>query len=112
MTFSTLFQLHHRGQCTYTCCPQCLLPALHKILFSSHKLLSHITIDETTLSGERGMNPVTMIIINPRKEEIAEKGIEPVTSCFQVLHANDCATQPRGKGWVKQKLFRLRCLSA
>ena len=34
----------------------------------SHWLLSHITIAETTNRGERGMNPVPMTIINPRKE--------------------------------------------
>ena len=36
--------------------------------FPSHWLLSLITIVKTTDSGERGMNHVTMTIINPRKE--------------------------------------------
>ena len=36
--------------------------------FPSHCLLSHITIVEITNSSERGMNPVAMTIINPRKE--------------------------------------------
>ena len=44
------------------------LPVLRTIFFPSRWLLSHITIVETTDSGERGMNPVAMTIINPRKE--------------------------------------------
>ena len=42
--------------------------AQYTIFFPSHWLLSHITIVETTDSGERGMNPVAMTIINPGKE--------------------------------------------
>ena len=38
------------------------------IFFPRHWLLSHIAIVETTDSTERGMNPVTMTINNPRKE--------------------------------------------
>ena len=37
-------------------------PLFRTIFFPSHWLLSHITIVETTDSGERGMNPVTMTI--------------------------------------------------
>ena len=40
-------------------------------------------------SGERGMNPVAMTIISPRK--VAEPGIEPATSCSQVRNATDWA---------------------
>ena len=36
--------------------------------------ISHITIVETTDSGERGMNPVAMTIINPRKEYWPSRG--------------------------------------
>ena len=36
--------------------------------FPSHWLLPHITIVETMDSGERGMKPVAMTIINPQKE--------------------------------------------
>ena len=43
-------------------------PVLRTIFFPSHWLLSHITIVETTDSGERGMNPVAMTIINPQKK--------------------------------------------
>ena len=38
------------------------------MFFPSNWQLSHITIVEITDSGERGMNPVAMTIINPRKE--------------------------------------------
>ena len=41
---------------------------LRTIFFPSNWLLSHIIIVETTDSGERGMNPVAMTIINPWKE--------------------------------------------
>ena len=45
------------------------LPLLRTIFFPSHCLLSHITIVETTDSGERGMNPVAMTIINHQSSE-------------------------------------------
>ena len=44
------------------------------LFFPSHWLLSHITIFETRDSGERGMNPVAMTIINPRKEDWPSMG--------------------------------------
>ena len=36
--------------------------------------VSHITVVETTDSGERGMNPVIMTIINPRKKYWPSRG--------------------------------------
>ena len=39
-----------------------------KNILSSHWLLSHTTIAESMYSGERGINPVTMTIVNFRKE--------------------------------------------
>ena len=51
-SFSTVFQLHCCGHCTYPCFPG---------------VLSHITI-EITDSGERGMNPLATTIINPQKK--------------------------------------------
>ena len=45
-----------------------LQPALRTILFPIHWLLFHITIVETMDSDQRGMNPVPMTTINPRKE--------------------------------------------
>ena len=44
------------------------LPVLRTIFFSNHWLLSHITIVETTDSGERGTNHVAITFINPVKE--------------------------------------------
>ena len=54
-------------------CGKELTSALHNIL-SKPLLLSHITIVETTDSGERAMNPVAMIIINPWKEYWLSQG--------------------------------------
>ena len=44
------------------------------MFFSGHWLLSHITIVDTIDSGERGMNPVAMTIINRRKEYWPSRG--------------------------------------
>ena len=49
-------------------------PILHTIFFPSHWLLSYIIIVEKKVSGERGMNPVAMTIINPRKEYWLSRG--------------------------------------
>ena len=49
-------------------------PVLRTIFFQSHWLLSHITIVPTMDSSERGMNPVEMTIINPRKEYWPSQG--------------------------------------
>ena len=73
--FPTLFQLYRDGKCTYPCFPGALSPVLPTIFFPSHWLLSHITIVETTDSGERGMNPVAMTIIIPRKEYWPSRGL-------------------------------------
>ena len=50
------------------------LPVLCTIFFPSHWLLSNITIVETTDSSERGMDPVSMTIIHPRKENMPSQG--------------------------------------
>ena len=47
---------------------------IHETFFPSHRRLSHITIVETEDCGERGMNPVAMTIINPRKEYWPSRG--------------------------------------
>ena len=49
-------------------------PVLCTIFFPSHWLLPHLTNVETTDSSERGMNPVAMTIINPRKEYWPSQG--------------------------------------
>ena len=64
-------------------------PLFQTISFPSDWLLSHITIVETMESGERGMIPVAMTIINPRKEILSELGIEPATLFSQFLCATD-----------------------
>ena len=91
MSFSTIFQLYRGGQCTYPCFPGVLLTsAPHDILSKPLAAFQHnIIIVETTDSGERGMNPVAMTIINPWKEYWPGPGIEPATSCSQVLFATD-----------------------
>ena len=67
--FSTVFQLYHCSQCTYPYFPGILLSMVpHTIFLPSHRLLSHINIVKTIHSGERGINPVEMTIIKPRKE--------------------------------------------
>ena len=73
MPFSTVFQLHCGGQCTYPLFPGVLFTGISTLFFPSHWLLSHIIIVETIDSGERGMNPVTSII-NHRKEYWASRG--------------------------------------
>ena len=68
---STLFQLYCCDKCTYPYFPVILpgiLPVLRAIFFPSYLLLSHTTIVKRMDSGERGMIPVTMTIINPWKE--------------------------------------------
>ena len=67
----------------------------HTIFCTSHWLLSHIAMVETTDSCERGMNPVAMTIISPRKEYWPGRRFEPATSCSQVRNATDLATGAR-----------------
>ena len=83
MPISIVFQLYHGGQSTCLCFPWVLLTStLHNILSKPHLPDNHcwnngqrwesricqITVVETMDSGERGMNPVAMTIINSRKE--------------------------------------------
>ena len=72
MPFSTLFQLICGGHCIYSCFPGVLLTSIRTILYPSHWLLSHKTVE----SSERGMNAIAMNNINPWKE-LAKPGIEP-----------------------------------
>ena len=69
--FSTVFQLMSQWPVTYPCIPGALLTSTpHDILSNP----SNLTNVETTDSSERGMNPVTMIIINPWKEYWQSQG--------------------------------------
>ena len=60
------------------------LPVLHTVFFPRHWLPSHINIVETMASGERGMNPLAMTIINPRKEELSNMGMNKPPHCTQL----------------------------
>ena len=65
--FKTVIQLYQGGQCTYPCflgIPFTGVPHIFPMPLAN----SHITIVERMYSGERGMNPVAMNIMNPRKE--------------------------------------------
>ena len=70
----------------------------HNIL-SNHWLLSNITTLKTTDSSERQMNLIVMTMIS--SQIVAELGIEPATSCSQVLNSPICY-QPRYNGLVKE----------
>ena len=61
------------------------------IFFPSHWLLSHITIVKTTESGERGMNPVAMTFINPRKEYWPSQGSNQQPPFHLVLYSTEWA---------------------
>ena len=68
MPFSTVFQLYHDGECTYPCLPGVFLTSTpHNILFKPLAAFPHNDF-RTMNSGERGMNPVAMTIINPWKK--------------------------------------------
>ena len=66
--FSKLSQLYRGGQFILSMIPGASFTGVHTITFPSHWQLFHVAIVETIDSGERGMNPVAMSIINPRKE--------------------------------------------
>ena len=95
--FSTLFQLYRGSQLTYRCFSGVLTPVRRKLFFPRHWVLSHIIIIETMDSGERGMDPVAMTIINPRKEywshRESNKRPSVLKSCR--LQATDGDTQVR-----------------
>ena len=64
--FSTVYQLYRYGQCTYPCFPRVLLTSIQHNILS--KPLASFPHNHRRNSGERGMHPVAMTIINPRKE--------------------------------------------
>ena len=67
------------------------------IFFPSHWLLFQITILEAIDSGEKGMNPVAITIISPRKEYWPSSGVETATGVEsnQVLYGTDLAMEAR-----------------
>ena len=75
MPFSTVFQLYRGCQCTYPCFPELLLTStLHNVISKLLAAFYKITIVETMVSRERGMNPVAMTITNPQKEYWSSQG--------------------------------------
>ena len=72
----TLFQICRISLCIYPRFSRVLFTSsFYTVLFESHWLLSHITFVETMDSSKRGMNPVAMTIINPRKESLPSQGL-------------------------------------
>ena len=83
--------------------PEFLSPVL-TILFSNFWLLSNITIIETSVSGETGMNHNTTIVINPRKE-IGGTG-ERTNDKF----CQSCAQPTELPGFAQSNVRALQCL--
>ena len=73
-TVSTVFQLYCGGKCTYPCFPGVLLTSTPHNILSKPLAAFHLTIVETKDNSERGMNPVAMRIVNPRKEYWPSRG--------------------------------------
>ena len=65
--FNNIIYIAVTNAAIYTCL-KFFLPVLPTIFLLSHWQLSHITIIETMGSSEKGMNPLTLTIINPWKE--------------------------------------------
>ena len=98
--FSILFQLHRSGQCSYPCFPGVLFPsASHSIL---SKPLAAFRNNHRLNNGERWARSESCRNEDPhfRERMLTEPGIEPATSCSQVLHATDLAisTKKPNKG--------------
>ena len=88
--FSTVFQLYHGGPCTYPCSSGVILTSTpHNIPSEPLELLCHTTIVETTDSVERGMTPVAKNYHQSLEGILAEREIEPATSCSQVCNATN-----------------------
>ena len=85
--------LHRGGQCTYPFFPGVLLTSSpYNILSKPLTAFPHVTVDETTDSIERGMNPLAMTLINPLKEYWPSPGIGTATCCPQLRNAADRGT--------------------
>ena len=85
----TSFHVYRSGQCTYPCIPAVvLISSLHNIPPKPLAACQH-NIVETMNSSERGMNLGAMTIHQSSEKLLADPGIEPATSCSQILHATD-----------------------
>ena len=72
--FSTVFQLYRGGQCTYPCFPGVPLTSTLQNILSKPLADFPQPLSKKKDSGERGMNPVAMTIINPQKEYWTSRG--------------------------------------
>ena len=104
VVFNTVFE-HHFSYITAASAPihafqEFLLLVLRKIFFPSHWLLSHLTIAETVVGGEKGMNHVEMTIINPWKEYWPSRGSHQqphvLKSCTPPTELWGSAFSPKG----------------
>ena len=75
--FSTLWLKYWRSWSSF-------LSVLCTLSFPSHWLLFHTTIIKTVVSGDRNINPITMTIINSRKET-GQSGNQISDSLFSSL---------------------------
>ena len=76
-------------------------PVLSTISFSSHWLLSHITIAATTDSGQSRMNSFVMTIINPKKEDWPSQDSNLQPPVFK------CYTLPKGLQQLNIKKIKI-----
>ena len=70
----TVFQLYRGGQCNLSLLSWSFFFFNQCSAQYSSQAAGCLTVVETTDSGERGMNPVAMTIINPRKEYWLNRG--------------------------------------
>ena len=106
--FSTVLKLYRGGLCTYQCFLGVLLLVFRRIFFPSHWLLSHITIVET-VDGQWGERTESCRNDYHKSSEriLAKPGIEPTTSCSEVLYATPwgLACYMRKKGDAHKTIF-------
>ena len=81
--------------------------------FPSYWQLSHITIVETMDSGESGMNPVALTIIDHRKEYWPSRGSNqrPVLKSATLQTAMGLGNEPK-KAWSAIEKIFVTCISS
>ena len=82
MFLTTLFQQYRGGPCTYPCLPRIpVTTSWHNIAFKPINVtICHILFFSSQQVTERGINPVTVTMINPQKE-ISKTGY-PTSDCL------------------------------
>ena len=88
---SSVYYMAVASACIHTFLEFFFKPVIRIIFLPSPWLLSHITTVETNGQRQERNESCRNDIINPRNEYLAEPGIEPATSYFQVLYATDLA---------------------